>query len=124
MFGWSSNVFETYVSISSDLGWSWCMCATVSALPTGVYPLAGGISIPTSYTSYLAPICCPKLYSEVCLYRDKEKVSYFKWLGVSLCSSCTFLLYRIRVCSLEKPNYAMFMFNTVNDCDDGCNGDM
>eukprot|EP00731_Ephydatia_muelleri_P033359 Em0028g34a len=35
----------------------------------------GGISIPTSYTSYLAPICCPKLYSEVGLYtyRDKEK---------------------------------------------------
>ena len=79
MFGWSSNVFETYVSIFSDLGsFVLYVCVIVIAPLIGVYFLAGGISIPTSYTSYLAPICCPKLYSEVGLYtyRDKEKVLY------------------------------------------------
>ena len=45
-----------------------------------------GISIPSSYTSWLAPIQCPKLHTEVRATRDKDKhpdvsynISYVIW---------------------------------------------
>ena len=38
-----------------------------------VIVLDDGISIPSAYTSYLAPIQSPKLYSEVRGWRDKDK---------------------------------------------------
>lgn len=40
----------------------------------------GGISIPASYTSYLAPIHSPKLFSELALMREKDKhpLTYFE----------------------------------------------
>ncbi len=36
--------------------------------------LADGISIPTSYTSYLAPLSSARLHSEVAYCKDKDKV--------------------------------------------------
>ena len=58
-----------------------------------------GISIPSSYTSWLAPIQCPKLHTEVRATRDKDKhpdvsynISYVIWKPL-LCqqSHCTVL---------------------------------
>lgn len=32
----------------------------------------GGVSIPASYTSFLAPVCCHKLHHDVRNYKDLE----------------------------------------------------
>ena len=44
---------------------------------------AGGISIPCSYTSHVAPISSPKLHMEVTFCKDKDKV----YICLSLFSS-------------------------------------
>jgi hypothetical protein len=34
--------------------------------------VAGGISIPSRYTSFMAPVACTKLWTDVRAYKDRE----------------------------------------------------
>lgn len=95
MLGWSAALPQRHVSAERQLAFIFkhavCKCSctgsstcrSVSSFPLPPPPLSlpdGGVSIPSSYTSYLAPLSSSKLYNEVrgCRERDKDPECHFE----------------------------------------------